>query len=219
MDGIGAHGDGFDFVDLQKPQIRRPAMRLEQRIMIGTEMSWCAPIMTGSVKHATEAGAIDGPTMHPEANDAARELIHDHEHPVAPEHDGLTAKEVDAPETVGRVSDEQQPGRPGAARGGSIVCRQHAVREVLVDVDVDAERLRDDARNPWTAEPRIPSLELNDGPDERLTRPLRSGRPRAMARREQTAVLATDQRPMKRQQRRGADADGDFSEPPRPEKE
>ena len=68
------------------------------------------------------------------------------------------------------------------------------------------------ARNPWTAEPRIAQLELDDGLDECLARPLRSGLLRARARREQSAVLATHQRLMKRQERRGAYADGDLSD-------
>src|SRR5229473_104902 len=74
------------------------------------------------------------------------------------------------------------------------------------------ERMRDDARNPRTAEARIARLELDDGLDECLARPLRSGLLRALARREQSAVLATHQRPMPRQERRGAYADGDLSD-------
>ena len=201
---------GLDFVDLQNPKVRRPTVRLEQRIMIGTEMSRCALTMNGGVEHAAEAGAVDGPAMHAETDDATRELVHDHEHPVAPEHDGLASKEVHAPQAVCRVSDERQPRGPGAARGGAIVFRQHAVHDVLVDVD--PERVRDDARNPWTAEPRIARLELDDGLDECLARPLRSGLLRARARREQSAVLATHQRLMKRQKRRGAYGDGDLSD-------
>ena len=110
--------------------------------------------------------------------------------------------------------NQDSPEPPG---GGSIAFRQHASDDVLVDVD--AERPRDDACNAWTAEPRISRFELNDRPDERVARPLRSGRPRAMARREQAPVLPMHQRPMKRQQCRRADANGDLSEPPRPEKE
>ena len=84
-----------------------------------------------------------------DADEATRELIHDHEHPVAPEHDGLASKEVHAPQAVCRVADERQPRGPGAARGGAIVFRQHAAHDVLIDVG--PERSRDDARNPWTA--------------------------------------------------------------------
>src|SRR5713226_8513305 len=89
--------------------------------------------------------------MHADSDEATGELVHDHEHPVAPEHDGLASKEIHTPQAVSRVSDERQPRGPGSARGGSIVFRWHAVHDVLVDVD--PERVRDDARNPWTAEP------------------------------------------------------------------
>ena len=37
----------LDFVDLQNPKVRRPPVRLEQRIMIGAEMSRCAFTMNG----------------------------------------------------------------------------------------------------------------------------------------------------------------------------
>ena len=131
-------------------------MRLEQRIVIGTEMSRCAPTMNGGVEHAAEVGAIDRTAVHADADEATRELVHDHEHPVAPEHDGFASKEVHAPQAVCGVSDERQPRGPGSARGGAIVFRQHAAPDVLVDVD--PERVQDDARNPWTAEPGITRL-------------------------------------------------------------
>src|SRR2546427_8392286 len=156
--------------------------------MIGTEMSRCAPTMNGGIEHATDVGASDHTPVHADADEATRELVHDHEHPVAPEHDGLASKEIDAPQAVSRVSDERQPRGPSAARGRAVVLRQHAVHDVLIDLD--PEYVRDDARNPWTAEPRIARLELQDGLDERLARALRSGLLQARARREQSAVLA-----------------------------
>jgi hypothetical protein len=88
---------GLEFVDLQNPKIRRPTVRLEQRIMIGTEMSWCAPTMNGGVEHAAEVGAIDRTRVHADSDEATGELVHDHEHPVASEHDGLASKEIHAP--------------------------------------------------------------------------------------------------------------------------
>src|ERR1700730_13166670 len=200
----------LDFVDLQNPKVRRPTVRLEQRIMIGTEMSRCAPTMNGGVEHAAEVGGIDRTAVHADSDEATCELVHDHEHPVAPEHDGLASKEVHAPQTVCRVADERQPRGPGAARGGAIVFRQHAGHDVLVDVE--PKRERDDAGNPWTAEPRIARLELDDGLDEYRARSLRSGLLWAVARREQSVVLATHQRPMKRQKRRRAYGDGDLSD-------
>src|SRR2546428_7401318 len=164
---------GFDFGDLQNPKVCRPTVCLEQRIMIGTEMSRCAPTMNGGVEHAAEVGASDRTAVHADSDEATRELVHDREHPVAPEHDGLASKEVHTPQAVSRVSDERQPRGPGSARGRAIVFRKHAVHDVLVDVD--PERVRDDARNPWTAEPRIARLELDDRLDQCLARPLLSG--------------------------------------------
>src|SRR4029077_11843638 len=111
---------------------------------------------------------------------ATRELVHDHEHPVAPEHDRLAAKEVYAPETVCRVADERQPRGPASARSRAVVFPQHAIHDVFIDVD--PKRLRDDARNPWTAEARIARLEFDDGLDECLVRPCRAGLPRARRR-------------------------------------
>src|ERR1700681_201484 len=95
---------GLDFVDLQNPKIRRPPVRLEERIMIGAEMSWCAPTTNGGVEHAAKV-AIDRITVHADSDEATGELVHDHEHPVAPEHDGLASKEIHAPQAVSRVSD------------------------------------------------------------------------------------------------------------------
>src|ERR1019366_5470198 len=80
---------GLDLVDLQNPKVRHPTVCLEQRIMIGTEMSRCVPIMNGGVEHPAEVGAIDRTAVHADSNEAMRELVHDHEHSVAPEHDGL----------------------------------------------------------------------------------------------------------------------------------
>ena len=124
--------------------------------------------MDGGVEHAADVGARGGATMHADADKATRELVHDHEHLVAPEHDRLASKEVHAPEAVCGVADERQPRGSGSARSRAIVFRQHAVHHVLVDVD--PERPRDDVRNPWTAEPRIARLEFDDGPDECLVR-------------------------------------------------
>src|SRR5262249_47527333 len=140
----------FDFIDLQNPQVRHPPVRFEERIVIRTEMSRYALPMDSGVEHAADVGTRRGATVHAEADEATRELVHDHEHPVASEHDGLTAKEVHAPETVCRAADERQPRGPAAVRSQTIMFRQHARDDVLIDLE--PERLRNDARNPRTAE-------------------------------------------------------------------
>src|SRR5205809_6843023 len=98
---------GFDFIDLQNPKVRRPTVRLEQRIVIGAEMSRGAPTMNGDVEHPAGVGAIDGTTPHADSDEATGELVHDHEPPLAAEHDGLAAKQIHAPQAVSWVSDER----------------------------------------------------------------------------------------------------------------
>jgi hypothetical protein len=65
--------------------------------------------MYGRVKHAAEVEASDRTPVHAESDEATRELVHHHEHPVAPEHDRLASKEIHAPQAVCGVSDERQP--------------------------------------------------------------------------------------------------------------
>src|SRR5260370_22574831 len=117
---------GLDFIDLQNPKVRRPTMRLEQRIVIGAEVSWSAPTKNGGVEHAADVGAIDGTTMHADSDDATGEVVHDDEHPVAPEHDGLASKEIHAAQPVPRMSQEPQPRRPAPPGRGRILPPLHA---------------------------------------------------------------------------------------------
>src|SRR5262249_17860082 len=156
----------LDFVDLENPEVRPPTVRLEERVVIGTEMSRVALTMDGGVEHPAHVCARDYPAVHADADEATRKLVHDHEHPVGLEHDGFAAKEVHTPQAIGGVSDERQPRRSAPARCRTIVFGQDAVHDVLIDVD--AERARDDVRNPWTAKSRIARLELNDSLDECL---------------------------------------------------
>ena len=49
--------------------------------------------------------------MHTKVDDAARKLIHYHEHPVGLEQNGLATKQIDTPKTVLQMADKRQPGR------------------------------------------------------------------------------------------------------------
>jgi hypothetical protein len=100
---------GLDFVDLQNPKVRHPPVRFEQRIVIRTEVSRGTLTVNRCVEHAADVRARDGAAMHADADKATRELVHHHEHPVAPERDRLASKEVHAPEAVYGVADERQP--------------------------------------------------------------------------------------------------------------
>src|SRR5262245_56113578 len=86
---------------------------------------------------------VTAPPCTPTPKKASHELIHDDEYPVAAEHDRFAAKEIHAPEAVGRMADERQPRGSSAAGPRAIMFGQDAVHDVLVDVD--PERLRNDA--------------------------------------------------------------------------
>ena len=62
-----------------------------------------------------------------EADDAATEYVHDHQHPVTTQQDRFTAEQIEAPEAVLRLRDEGQPGRSvGAGVVGPVVLGEHA---------------------------------------------------------------------------------------------
>src|SRR6267143_6132985 len=108
-------------------------------------MSRYAPPVNRGVEHPANVGTCDGAALHADPDETTRELVQDHEYPVAPQHDGLASKEIHAPQAISGVADERQPRGPRSAWSGTIVLRQHPVHHVLVDAD--AERLRDDVRN------------------------------------------------------------------------
>jgi hypothetical protein len=87
--------------------------------MIGTEMPRCALAVPGGIEHSADVGACDGAVLYAEADQTTRALVHDHEHPVASEYDGLAAKEVHAHglSAVWPMNANQEgPFPPGAGR-------------------------------------------------------------------------------------------------------
>ena len=106
MDEKLERGVPFDFIYPQNPQIGLPAMKLEQRVMIGTEISRYSLPTNGFIEHSAECGSVDVAALNGESNNATGELIHHHQHPVALQYNGLASKEIDTPQTVLHVSDE-----------------------------------------------------------------------------------------------------------------
>jgi hypothetical protein len=84
-------------------------VRLEQRIMIGTEIPRHTLTVDGGVEHAAQVDARDGSRVHADAHQTTGEVIHDHEHPICPQHERFAAKQVHTPEAVGGIADERQP--------------------------------------------------------------------------------------------------------------
>src|SRR5262249_31328358 len=83
-------------------------------------------------------GAVHDAAMHAKAHDAARELIHDDQHPVGPQHCRLAAKQVETPQTVLRVTEHGEPGRPSRVWLRPVPRGENAPHDILVDGDVEA---------------------------------------------------------------------------------
>jgi hypothetical protein len=93
----GHEGDGLELLDVENSQIRTPAVKSEQRVMIGTEALGKWLTVPGLVEHAADADAVDMRRFDTESDDATRIDIHHDHHPEALQQDRLAAKQVDAP--------------------------------------------------------------------------------------------------------------------------
>jgi hypothetical protein len=94
-------------------------VRLEQRIVIATEMSGYTLPMNGGVTHPADVGARDGAALHADADEATRERVHDTSTP-------SLRRTIDSPRkrsTLQRLSvvwpmnaNHDEAGPPGAGR-------------------------------------------------------------------------------------------------------
>ncbi len=100
---------GGNRLNFPNPEIRSPLVVAIQGIVVRTEIAGCALPECGIVEHPAEGGTIDISSMHPEADDAPGELIHDQKDPVGLEHHGFTSEQIDAPKAVLHMSDEGEP--------------------------------------------------------------------------------------------------------------
>ena len=106
----------------------------------------------GVVEHPAYGDAVDVCALDAEADDAAGEDVHDHQHPVAAQEDRFAAEQIDAPEAVLGLRDECQPGRAiGSGVAWPVVLGEHAANDILVDLD--AEGVRDLLGDAHAAEP------------------------------------------------------------------
>ena len=59
-------GDGLEFLDLKDPLVRPPAMESEQRVMIGTQVSWETLPAPGVIEHPADSNAVNWRLLHTE---------------------------------------------------------------------------------------------------------------------------------------------------------
>jgi hypothetical protein len=157
---------GLDFLDLEDSQVRSPAMESEQRIVVRTQMLRERLSRSGLVEHATDRHAIDVSRLDANADDPAREQIHDDHDPIALKHNRFTSEQIDTPQAVRCVSDEREPGWTIASRGTSEMLSEDAAHDIFVDLD--AERMGNLLGNSRAPEARIAALHLENRGDEFL---------------------------------------------------
>ena len=80
-------GDRFQLVDFKNPQIRFPAMKLEQRVMVEAEVARDSLSGDGVVEHSAQRYPIYRTCLNAEADDPASEQIHHDHHPVGLQRD------------------------------------------------------------------------------------------------------------------------------------
>ena len=145
----------------ENPQIGFPAMVFKQGIVVGTQVGWRSRAEISVTKHPAGRRTIWRAATHGKSDDPPRALVHDGHHPVRPEDQRLTAKQVDAPETVLAVTEKCQPGWTPGAWVWPVVPGQSAAHQVFVHGDIESQGHL--IRDPLVAEARIPSLHLHDG--------------------------------------------------------
>ena len=153
-------GDGLEFLDFEDAQIRPPAMKPEQWVMIGTEAlgKWLSA--PGLVEHAADADAVDVRGFDPESDDPTRKDVHDNHHPEALQQNGLASKQIDAPQAVAGFSYGREPRRTFASRFWERVVCKNPAHHVLVDFQ--AEGVRNLLSNARAAEARIEVFKFED---------------------------------------------------------
>jgi hypothetical protein len=150
-------------------------MELVQPVMVRAEIRRLGLAARGSVEHSTQPHAIHGTAVYTEAHDTTRELVHHHEYPVCAQDGRFAAKQINAPQTVLRVPEDGQPGRPRRVWLRLVPDSENASHHVLVHGKPESQG--DLLRDPWATPGRISSFHVDDSGDDLLTGTLRARLP------------------------------------------
>src|SRR5262245_31491651 len=102
----------------------------------------------------------------------------------------VTTKQIEAPQTVLRLTEKGQPRRPARSGLWPVMSSKNPAHHVLVDVHAESQcNLLGDSR---TTPGRVTSFHFHDGIDPFLGRPLRT-RPTSALGRKQHVVLSFGQ--------------------------
>ena len=130
-------GDGLEFLDLKDPQVRSPAMESEQRVMIGTQVSWETLLAAGAIEHPADSNAVNMRGLNTESHDSTREDIYDEHYPEALQRDGLTSEKIDTPQAVAGLCDQREPRGPLSSGLRTVMFGQNPAHYVLVNLGTE----------------------------------------------------------------------------------
>ena len=150
------------------------------------------------IEHPAQRQAIHDAAVHAKSDDPTRALVHHDENPDRPQYRGFAPKQIETPQTVLRMTEKREPGRPRRIWFGLVPHGENAPNNVLVDGN--AERQGDLLRDPWTTPSGIPLFHLNDGCHDFLVGSFWA-RLLAHLRREQQAIFPRLQGSMQPQER------------------
>ena len=179
-------------------------MVFKQGIVDGIQVGWRSWAENNVTKHPADRRTIRRAATHDKPDNPTRVLVHHNHHPMRPEDQRLTAKQVDAAETVLAVTEKCQPGRTPGAGIRPVVLGQHTPHQMFVHRDIESQGHL--IGNPLVAESRIPSLHLHDSCNQ-LGRRALWPRSSVSFGRKQFPVLALHQQPLKAQYRGGLQND------------
>ena len=88
--------NGLDLLDLEDAQVREPAVKAKQRVMISAEVFrwWLAG--NGTIEHPAYGDAVDVCALDAEADEASCKHVHDQHYPVTAQENRFAAEEIDA---------------------------------------------------------------------------------------------------------------------------
>src|SRR2546427_192242 len=118
--GYTRHGLNFRY--LQNPEVGLPLMEPIQRIVVRAEIVRHRLLPNRLLEHPTQCQPIDDSSVNAKTDDAACELVHDHQHPIGSQSEGFTTKQVGNPQTVLHMSEKREPGRARSRLRSKILC-------------------------------------------------------------------------------------------------
>src|SRR5262249_5526945 len=200
----------------KNPQIPLPLLEPIQRVMVRADVAWRRLAARRAIEHAAQPDAVHDAAMHATPHDATRAVVHHDEYPMGPQDRRLAAEQVETPQTVLRVTEHGEPGRPRRVWLRSGPRGENAAHDILVDGNVESQV--DLLRDPWAPPLRISPCPVDDGGTKVAAR---SPRPRLLPcrGREQKAIFPRLQRPMKAQEGRGLQHDRGTDQPRRTHQE